>query len=168
MLERRTSQGGALQRDMCVFLENESGVPLRETTNKVLEMLCEPSDKGFSIRSAGLQLVVSQLDTFCSKSTEQLDALIQEHDELKCGVDEGKEHVEEVERIRRAAMFSDNCYFGGFQYCLVLVTILLNCACDGSFFKHTSGDPCLCRDIQVLSIPKLERHANWRFASERS
>ena len=68
-----------LERDMCSFLENESGVPLRETANKVL---------------------------------------------VKCGVDDSKqevkEHVEEVERIRRAAMFSgrfcllktfDNCYF---------------------------------------------------------
>ena len=93
-----------VERDMCSFLEHESGVPLSETTNKVLEMLCEPSDKGFSIRSAGLQLVVSQLETFCSKSTEQLDALIKEHDELKCGVDDSdqevQEHVEEVERIR--------------------------------------------------------------------
>ena len=94
-----------VERDVCSFLEHEGGVPLSETTKKVLEMLCEPSDKGFSIRSAGLQLLFSELDTFCCKSSEKLDALIQEHDKLKCGVDDSnqevQEHVEEVERIRR-------------------------------------------------------------------
>ena len=123
------------------------------TTNKVLEMLCEPSDKVFSIRSAGLQLVVSQLDTFCS--TEQLDALIQEHDELKCGVDDSnqevKEHVEEVERIRRAAMFSgrfrllktdDNCYFIDSNGVLWSLATLWNCGyvetLRPSLFTHTT------------------------------
>ena len=94
-----------VERDLCSFLEHEGGVPLSETTKKVLEMLCEPSDKGFSIRSAGLQLLFSELDTFCCKSSEKLDTLIQEHDKLKCGVDDSnqevQEHVEEVERIRR-------------------------------------------------------------------
>ena len=94
-----------VERDVCYFLEHESGVPLSETTKKVLEILCEPSDKGFSIRFAGLQLAFSELDTFCCKSSEQLDTLIQEYDKLKCAVDdcnqEVKEHVEEVERIRR-------------------------------------------------------------------
>ena len=94
-----------VERDLCSFLEHESGVPLSETTKKVLEILCEPSDKAFSIRSAGLQLLFSKLDTFCSASSAKLDALIQEHDELKCGVDDSnqevQEHVEEVERIRR-------------------------------------------------------------------
>ena len=94
-----------IERDVCSFLEHESCVPLSETTKKVLEMLCEPSGKGFSIRSAGLQLLVSELDTFCCKSSEQQDALIKEHDELKCGVDDSnqevQEQVEEVERIRR-------------------------------------------------------------------
>ena len=94
-----------VERDVCSFLEHESGVPLSETTKKVLEILCEPSDQGFSIRSAGLQLLFSELDTFCCKSSEKLNALIQEHDKLKCGVDDSnlevQEHVEEVERIRR-------------------------------------------------------------------
>ena len=91
--------------DVCSFLEHNSGVPLSETTKKVLGMLCEPSYKGFSIRSAGLQLSFSELATFCCKSSEQLNVLIKEHDELKCAVaasnQEVQEQVEEVERIRR-------------------------------------------------------------------
>ena len=91
--------------DVRCFLEHKSGVPLSDTSKKVLDMLCEPSDNRFSIRSAALQLLFSELATFCSKSSAQLDALLHEHDELKCGVDDSnqdvKEHVEEVERIRR-------------------------------------------------------------------
>ena len=94
-----------VERDVCSFLEHESGVPLSETTKKVLDLLCEPSDQGFSIRYAGLQLLFSELDTLCSKSSAQQDALIQEHDKLKCAVDDSnqevREQVEEVERIRR-------------------------------------------------------------------
>ena len=94
-----------VERDVRSFLEHERGVPLSETTKKVLEMLCEPSDKGFSIRSAALQLLFSELATFCYKSSEHLDSLIQDHDKLKCDVDASnqyvKEQVEEVERIRR-------------------------------------------------------------------
>ena len=67
--------------------------------------LCKPSGKGFSIRYTGLQLLFSELATFCSKSSEQLDSLFQEHHALKCGVDVSnqyvKEHVDEVEILRR-------------------------------------------------------------------
>ena len=94
-----------VEGDLRSFLEHESGVALRETTKKLLEMLCDTSDNRFSIRSAGLQLLFSELATFCSKSNEHLDSLIQEHDKLKCGVDASNqyvtEQVEEVERIRR-------------------------------------------------------------------
>ena len=92
-------------RDVYSFLEHEGGVPLSETTKKVLEMLCEPSDKRFSIRSAALQLLFSELDTCYSKSRAQQDALIQEHDKLIRDVDDSnqevQDQVEEVERIRR-------------------------------------------------------------------
>ena len=92
-------------QDMSSFLKQPSGVPLSEPTREVLEILCEPIDKAFSFCSAALQLVVSQLNTFCAQSTEQRDELIQKHNDLKRGVDESnhnvQEHIEEVERIRK-------------------------------------------------------------------
>ena len=92
-------------QDMCSFLAQPSGVPLSAPTREVLNILCEPIDKSFSICSAALQLVVSQLHTFYAKSTEQRDVLIQKHNDLKRGVDESnhnvQEHIEEVERIRQ-------------------------------------------------------------------
>ena len=73
-------------QDMCSFLEQPSGVPLSAPTREVLEILCEPIDKAFSVCSAALQLVVSQLYTFYAKSTEQREVLIQKHNDLQRGV----------------------------------------------------------------------------------
>ena len=93
-----------VDRDVCSFLQTESGVPLSEPTKKVLEMLSEPSDKGFSIRSTGLHLAFSELDIFYCSSSAQLDVLIKEYAELKRDVkaakQEVKDQVADVTRIR--------------------------------------------------------------------
>ena len=93
-----------VERDVCFFLQTESGVPLSETTKNVLEMLCDPSDRSFSIRSAALHFAFSELDTFFCSSSAQVDALLKEYDELKCDVkaanQEVNEQVADVTRIR--------------------------------------------------------------------
>ena len=75
-----------VERDLQSFLAQPLGVPFTENTTSVLDMLCASSDKGFSFRSPGLQLVVSQLDTFCAKSIEHRDEFILKHDELQRSV----------------------------------------------------------------------------------
>ena len=87
------------------FLEQPNNFPLCETIANVLTGWYDSRDKGFSFRSAGLQLVIAQLDDFCTKSTEQRVGLVRKHDELKQSVDKnGREvadHIERVEVIRQ-------------------------------------------------------------------
>ena len=94
-----------VDRDVCSFLDQTSSVPLSKFTRTVLKILCEPSDKAFSLRCSVLQLVVSQLYTFCSKSTVQQAMLIRKHDDLQRSVNTSthkvQEHIEQVERIRQ-------------------------------------------------------------------
>ena len=86
------------------FFAQFCGMPLSETT-KVLEMLCESSDKGFAFRSAALQLVVSQLDSFCSEASKQQDLFIQKRNESQRNIEkrtrEVSYHVGRLEIIRK-------------------------------------------------------------------
>ena len=92
-------------RDVRSFLETQTGVPLCNTAMQVLEVLCGSSATSFSFRSSGLQILVSQLEIFCAKSTEQLDELNRKHDKLQCTIDgsnrEVHERVERVEVLRK-------------------------------------------------------------------
>ena len=94
-----------VERDLQSFLAQPLGVPLTKNTTTVIDMLCESSDKGVSFRSAVLQMVVSQLDTFCAKSTKQRDEFIRNYDELHHSVDDSTRAVSEqsdrVEMIRK-------------------------------------------------------------------
>ena len=94
-----------VEQDVFSLLEHPSDVPLSEHTTKVLRQLFEANINGISFRSTGLRLVVSQLDTFWSNSTEQRDVLIQKHDELRRAVDETNhevtDHAKQVDMIRQ-------------------------------------------------------------------
>ena len=92
-----------VEQDLYLFLAQPLGVPLSKNTTQVLAMLCESTY--VSLRSSGLQLVVSQLNSFCSKSIEQRNEFIRKHAELRCSVDESTRDVSEqgerVEMMRK-------------------------------------------------------------------
>ena len=93
-----------VERDVCSYLERKNSAPLSHSTTKVLERFCEQSDKGFSFCSSGLQLVVSQLDTLCTKAAEQRDLLIRNYDSVQRSMDENS--LIEAELENRVATMS--------------------------------------------------------------
>ena len=94
-----------VERDIRSFLEKPTGVPLCNATLQVIDVLCDPSATRFSFRSSGIQILVSQLEIFCSKSTQQLDELNRKQDKLQCTIAESNhevhERVEQVEVIQK-------------------------------------------------------------------
>ena len=88
-----------IERDIRSFLEKPTGIPLCTTTLQVIDVLCDSSATSFSFRSSGIQILVSQLEICCSKSTQQLDELNRKHDKLQCTIDKSNHDVNErVER----------------------------------------------------------------------
>ena len=79
-----------VERDVRSFLEKPTGVPLCKTTIQVVDVLCDSSASSFSLRSSVLQILLSQLEIFCSKSTEQLDELNRKHDKLQLAASQQK------------------------------------------------------------------------------
>ena len=93
-----------IERDVRSFLEKPTGVPLYTTSMHVIDVLYAANASSFSFRSSALQILLSQLEFFCSKSTERLAELTRKRDKLQCIIDahnhEVHERVEQVEVLR--------------------------------------------------------------------
>ena len=154
-----------ITRDLLSFLERSHDVPLSEATTKVLqENFCEPSDKGFAFRSSGLHLVVSQLNSFCCKSTEQRDILLRKHDKLQSAVDcsthEVKEQVERVEMIRRQLAEAQKQLASSQQKHRTLVSKEHNCAKEHKICTVKTEELITCRDFYEGELDKTRSVMN--------
>ena len=145
-------------RDVRSFLEKPTGIPLCNATLQVIDVLCDSSATSFSLRSSGIQILVSQLEIFCSKSTQQLDELNRKHDKLQCTIDESNhevnERVEQVEVLRKQLVEAEKQLASSQQKHQTLVEEDHKCSEEHKICAVKTEELIKCRDFYKAELDK--------------
>ena len=127
-------------------------------------MLCDSSATRFSFRSSGLQILLSQLEIFCSKSTEQLAALNRKHDTLQCTIDESNhkvhERVEQVEVLRKQLVEAEKQLAASQQKHQTLVEEEHKCSDEHKICTIKTEELIKCRDFYKGELDKTRSVMN--------
>ena len=158
-----------VERDIRSFLEKPPGVPLCTTTMQVVDVLCDSSATRFSLRSSGLQILLSQLEIFCSKSTKQLAELNRKHDNLQCSIDESNhevhERVEQVEVLRKLLVEAEKQLASSQQKHQTLVEEEHKCSEEQKICTVKTEELIKCRDFYKGELDKT-RSVMHQFSSK--
>ena len=153
-----------IERDVRSFLEKPTGVPICSATLQVIDVLCDSSATSFSFRSSGIQILVSQLEIFCSKSTQQLDELNQKHYKLQCTVDESNhevhERVEQVEVLRKQLVEAEKQLASSQQKHHTLVEEEHKCSEEHKICAVKTEELIKCRDFYKGELDKTRSVMN--------
>ena len=147
-----------VERDVRSFLEKPTGVPLCNATLQVIDVLCDSSATSFSFRSSGIQILVSQLEIFCSKSTEQLDELHRKHDKLQCTIADSNNEVnyriEQVEVLRKQLVEAEKQLASSQQNHQTLVEEEHKCSEEHKICAVKTEELIKCRDFYKGELDK--------------
>ena len=147
-----------VERDVRSFLEKPTGVPLCSATLQVVDVLCDPSATSFSLRSSGIQILVSQLEICCSKSTQQLDELNRKHDKLHCAIAESNhdvhERVAQVEVLRKQLVEAEKQLASSQQKHQTLVEEEHKCSEEHTICTVKTEELIKCRDFYKGELDK--------------
>ena len=153
-----------VERSVRSFLEKPTSFPLCNTTMQVVDVLCDPSATRFSFRSSGLQIVLSQLEIFCSKSTEQLDELHRKQDKLQFSIDESNhevhERVEQVEVLRKQLVEAEKQLASSQQKHQTLVEEEHKCSEEHNICTVKTEELIHCRDFYKGELDKTRSVMN--------
>ena len=153
-----------VERDVRSFLKKPTGVPLCTTIMQVVDVLCDSSATSFSFRSSGIQILVSQLEIFCSKSTQQLDELNRKHDKLQCSIDESNhevhERVAQVEVLRKQLVETEKQLASSQQTHQTLVEEEHKCSEEHKICAVKTEELIKCRDFYKGELDKTRSVMN--------